>query len=105
MTTPPNAPRPEPVAAADLVAQAREPADEYRAEGVEDAVLLAALADALEARDRRIAELEAGLRRIVNGVAEQHANDDPRHEGALREIKRLASDLLAGRAAGAKDHT
>jgi hypothetical protein len=64
-----------------------------------------ALAVALEARDRRIAELEAGLRRIVNGVAEQHANDDPRHEGALREIKRLARGVVRGESSRDADHT
>jgi hypothetical protein len=45
----------------------------------------------LEARDRRIAELEAGLRRIVHSVPlEPHPSAEPK----FRTIQRIARDLL-----------
>jgi hypothetical protein len=45
----------------------------------------------LDARDRRIAELEAGLRRIVHSVPlEPHPSAEPK----FRTIQRIARDLL-----------
>lgn len=57
------------------------------------------LAAALEARDRRIAELEAGLRRMLVLIAGPH-QPGPVGNDLLARIDRIARDLLERRAAG-----
>lgn len=63
-----------------------------------------ALAAALEARDRRVVELEAGLRdaadylEAASVAADDHG--DAVFSSDLHRAARIARDLLAGRAAG-----
>lgn len=88
--TPDTPPRPEPEATDDLVAQARAEAQTVGSAFCDTLTerLLTALADALEAERERVAELEAGLRRIRSvSVLSPHAEC-------------IARDLLEGRAAG-----
>lgn len=85
-------PRPKPVASADLVAQARAEARTVGSAFCDTLTerLLTALADALEAERERVAELEAGLRRIAEACERLQVG----YAGTL------ARDLLASRAVG-----